>query len=55
MDATSSQDSSHKVDPGKCSIFPEESNATGKEKPATAEDAGIDASSPKHVPYATFW
>ncbi|XP_042618685.1 calcineurin-binding protein cabin-1-like isoform X5 [Cyprinus carpio] len=40
MDATSSQDSSHKVDPGKCSIFPEESNATGKEKPATAEDAG---------------
>ncbi|KTF83645.1 hypothetical protein cypCar_00006386 [Cyprinus carpio] len=39
MDATSSQDSSHKVDPGKCSIFPEESNATGKEKPATAEDA----------------
>ncbi|XP_052459685.1 calcineurin-binding protein cabin-1-like isoform X7 [Carassius gibelio] len=40
MDATSSQDSSHKVDPGKCSIFPEESSATGKEKPATAEDAG---------------
>uniref|UniRef100_A0A9J8AIY7 Calcineurin-binding protein cabin-1 n=1 Tax=Cyprinus carpio carpio TaxID=630221 RepID=A0A9J8AIY7_CYPCA len=40
MDATSSQDSSHKVDPGKCSIFPEESNATGKEKPATIEDAG---------------
>ncbi|XP_016094749.1 calcineurin-binding protein cabin-1-like [Sinocyclocheilus grahami] len=40
MDATSSQDSSHKVDPGKCSIFPEESNAIGKEKPATIEDAG---------------
>uniref|UniRef100_A0A672RJU7 Calcineurin-binding protein cabin-1 n=1 Tax=Sinocyclocheilus grahami TaxID=75366 RepID=A0A672RJU7_SINGR len=38
MDATSSQDSSHKVDPGKCSIFPEESNAIGKEKPATIED-----------------
>uniref|UniRef100_A0A671KMI7 Calcineurin-binding protein cabin-1 n=1 Tax=Sinocyclocheilus anshuiensis TaxID=1608454 RepID=A0A671KMI7_9TELE len=49
MDATSSQDSSHKVDPGKCSIFPEESNATGKEKPATIEDAGIDPSSSKHV------
>ncbi|XP_016103446.1 calcineurin-binding protein cabin-1-like [Sinocyclocheilus grahami] len=40
MDATSSQDSSHKVDSEKCSIFPEESNATGKEKPATSEDAG---------------
>uniref|UniRef100_A0A9J7XJQ9 Calcineurin-binding protein cabin-1 n=1 Tax=Cyprinus carpio carpio TaxID=630221 RepID=A0A9J7XJQ9_CYPCA len=49
MDATSSQDSSHKVDPGKCSIFPEESNATGKEKPATIEDAGVDPSSSKHV------
>uniref|UniRef100_A0A8C1YXG0 Calcineurin-binding protein cabin-1 n=1 Tax=Cyprinus carpio TaxID=7962 RepID=A0A8C1YXG0_CYPCA len=45
MDATSSQDSSHKVDPGKCSIFPEESNATGKEKPATAEDAVTQESS----------
>uniref|UniRef100_A0A8C2GFY2 Calcineurin binding protein 1 n=1 Tax=Cyprinus carpio TaxID=7962 RepID=A0A8C2GFY2_CYPCA len=45
MDATSSQDSSHKVDPGKCSIFPEESNATGKEKPATIEDAGNDPKS----------
>uniref|UniRef100_A0A8C1MKL1 Calcineurin-binding protein cabin-1 n=1 Tax=Cyprinus carpio TaxID=7962 RepID=A0A8C1MKL1_CYPCA len=45
MDATSSQDSSHKVDPGKCSIFPEESNATGKEKPATIEDAVTQESS----------
>uniref|UniRef100_A0A671TDN7 Calcineurin-binding protein cabin-1-like n=1 Tax=Sinocyclocheilus anshuiensis TaxID=1608454 RepID=A0A671TDN7_9TELE len=45
MDATSSQDSSHKVDSGKCSIFPEESNATGKEKPATAEDAVTQESS----------
>lgn len=38
MDPTSSQDSSHKVDPGKCSVFPEESNAIGKEKRATGED-----------------
>ncbi|XP_056102870.1 calcineurin-binding protein cabin-1 isoform X1 [Rhinichthys klamathensis goyatoka] len=38
MDPTSSQDSSHKVDPGKCSDFPEESNAIGKEKRATGED-----------------
>uniref|UniRef100_A0A672RKI3 Calcineurin-binding protein cabin-1 n=1 Tax=Sinocyclocheilus grahami TaxID=75366 RepID=A0A672RKI3_SINGR len=45
MDATSSQDSSHKVDPGKCSIFPEESNAIGKEKPATIEDAVTQESS----------
>ncbi len=49
MDATSSQDSSHKVEPEKCSIFLEESNATGKEKPATIEDAGTDPSSSKHV------
>uniref|UniRef100_A0A8C1UIQ5 Calcineurin-binding protein cabin-1 n=1 Tax=Cyprinus carpio TaxID=7962 RepID=A0A8C1UIQ5_CYPCA len=40
MDATSSQDSSHKVDPGKCSIFPEESNATGKEKPTSSSSEG---------------
>uniref|UniRef100_A0A672P9Y6 Calcineurin-binding protein cabin-1 n=1 Tax=Sinocyclocheilus grahami TaxID=75366 RepID=A0A672P9Y6_SINGR len=45
MDATSSQDSSHKVDSEKCSIFPEESNATGKEKPATSEDAVTQESS----------
>ncbi|KAG1949200.1 calcineurin-binding protein cabin-1 isoform X4 [Pimephales promelas] len=38
MDPTSSQDSSHKVDPGKCRVFPEESNAIGKEKRATGED-----------------
>ncbi|XP_067251580.1 calcineurin-binding protein cabin-1 isoform X3 [Chanodichthys erythropterus] len=38
MDPTSSQDSSHKVDTGKCSIFPEETNATEKEKRATVED-----------------
>nr|ADK74348.1 calcineurin binding protein 1 [Danio rerio] len=38
MDATSSQDSSHKLHPVKCSIFPEDSNATGKEKQATVED-----------------
>ncbi|XP_051510129.1 calcineurin-binding protein cabin-1 isoform X1 [Myxocyprinus asiaticus] len=40
MDPTSSQDSSHKVDSGKCSIFPEEANAIGKEKQARAEDTG---------------
>ncbi|XP_021334181.1 calcineurin-binding protein cabin-1 isoform X2 [Danio rerio] len=40
MDATSSQDSSHKLHPVKCSIFPEDSNATGKEKQATVEDTG---------------
>ncbi len=49
MDATSSQDSSHKVEPEKCSIFLEESNATGQEKPATIEDAGTDPNSSKHV------
>ncbi|XP_067269100.1 calcineurin-binding protein cabin-1 isoform X2 [Pseudorasbora parva] len=38
MDPTSSQDSSHKVDTGKCSIFQEESNAIGKDKRTTVED-----------------
>nr|XP_055023492.1 calcineurin-binding protein cabin-1 isoform X2 [Misgurnus anguillicaudatus] len=39
MDPTSSQDSSHKANSGKC-LFPEESSTTGKEKRAAAEDAG---------------
>lgn len=52
MDPTSSQDSSHKVDTGKCSIFPEESNAIEKEKRATVEDnLGNDPSSSKHIQY----
>lgn len=46
MDPTSSQDSSHKVDTGKCNIFPDESHAIGKEKRATvADNLGNDPSS----------
>ncbi|XP_037392107.1 calcineurin-binding protein cabin-1 isoform X3 [Pygocentrus nattereri] len=40
LDPTSSQDSSHKLDSGKCRSFSEDTNTLLKDKPSTAEEPG---------------